>query len=118
MRYNGRMTSSRQGLPASDAPRETSKLSQRCQDVLQGEETQRLYGLHVMLKPGIDSVVVEQTVARLAGLVTDPESLRSWERTGIVYCSTSIDTVPAIAELAEVVWVDIESESPIEELID
>ena len=71
-----------------------------------------------MLKPGLDSAAVERTVARLTGLVTDPGSLSAWERSGIVYCSTAIATVPAIAELSEVVWIDIDSEAPIEEVLD
>ena len=95
-----------------------AKLSQRLNSLLASEPNDRLCSLHVMLKPNLDRNASEVAYRRIGELSEKKDSVKPLPRFGIVTCTTSFSSVADIADLDDVVWLDLESEAPIEDLLD
>lgn len=74
--------------------------------------------LHVMLHRDLKLDEFESLVNTLQQLATDPNQLKAFPLSGIVTLRGTLAAIQQIAGNPNVVWIDQDSEAPIEELLD
>jgi hypothetical protein len=96
----------------------SGKSSDKLASLVASEAPDAEVNLHVMLRDDVSADDAQRVVKKLGALATDPSSVESLSFSNMVFCTVPLSAVQSITKLPEVVWVDVDSEASIEELID
>lgn len=109
-----------QGVPEGERPLEPdAKLSEGLRaEMSAAREGDTRIDLHMVLKRGLSRSELQKTLARISGLSSDKDAVRVWKGTDVVASAVPLKAVSSLAEMSEVVWVDIEHTAPMEHLLD
>lgn len=74
--------------------------------------------LHVMLQKDLAKDSTETLIDSLSQLATDRNDVKMFPLSGIVTLRGNLESIEKIAQNPNVVWIDQDSEAPMEELLD
>ncbi len=93
-------------------------MSEKLQAVLDANDNVRELNLHIMLKNDLSRESAAAFAEDLSKLATDEKAVEVLSGSGIILLSATADTVQKIADRPEVLWIDIDSSAPLENLLD
>ena len=94
------------------------KVSDKLATLIDYEEPDKEVRLNVMLRRGLEREQVAAIAAEFANLVPKPSHVEILIAFGIILIDGRLGTVEHIAEHPAVEWVDLDTEAPLEELLD
>ncbi len=95
-----------------------NNLSKRLSALLQSSSGDAEVKLHILYRKGL-SESSKIALFKILSNITGKEEVKEIVRgSGIIVCSTTLESVRSLADLPEIDWIDLESKAPIEELID
>ncbi len=92
--------------------------SERLSALLQSSPGDQELQLHILYRKGQSERSKIAFFEKLTNITGKEEIKEIVQGSGIIVCSTTLDSVRSLAELPEIDWIDLESKAPIEELID
>lgn len=95
-----------------------NKLSEKLAALIASEDPRAEVNLHVMLQRDLEDDSTQALVQNLEQLASDRNQVKIFPLSGIVTLRGTLDSVEKIAENPNVVWIDQDSEAPMEELLD
>ena len=94
------------------------EMSRRLQAVLSHGQDDELATVNVMLEAGLTHSQAESVVKEIAARVADQSDFEYLAKMKMVLCTVSLGTVRQLANLRGVIWIDLESRAPLEEIMD
>lgn len=94
------------------------RVSDKLAALIESREPEREVRLNVLLRSGLDRERVTAVADELANLAPDPSHVEILPASGIVLMKGTLGAVERIAGHPAVQWVDQDTESPIEDLLD
>lgn len=95
-----------------------NKVYDKLASLIASEDPSTAVNLHVILQKNLTQGSTEALIQNLSQLATDKDQVKVFPLSGIVTFTTTLDSIERIAGNANVVWVDRDSEAPLEELLD
>ena len=95
-----------------------NKLSDKLAALIESEDPSAEVNLHVMLQKDLARDSAETVIDSLSQLATDKDEFKVFPLSGIVTLRGTLESVEKIATNPNVVWIDQDSEAPMEELLD
>lgn len=95
-----------------------NKVSDKLAKLVASADPTAEVNLHVMLQSGLKDNSAELVVQDLLKLATDETQTKVFRLSGIVTFRGAVASVEKIAENPNVVWIDQDTEAPMEELFD
>lgn len=95
-----------------------NKVSDKLAELVSSEDPGTEVNLHVMLQKDLDSNRAKAIVDNLTELATDKEDVKLFALSGIVTLRGTLQSIKEIAGDPNVVWIDQDSQAPMEELLD
>jgi hypothetical protein len=103
---------------ATKGPDVMDKVSDKLSALVESQVPEKEVKLNVLLRRGLDRASIATLAAELAGLTPDHTSVEILPASGIVLMKGMLGAVGRIANHPAVQWVDQDTESPIEDLVD
>lgn len=94
------------------------KVSDKLAELVSSEDPGTEVNLHVMLQRGLEADQTKAIIHNLEELATDKQNVKLFELSGMVALRGTLEAVKEIAEDPNVVWIDQDSQAPMEELLD
>jgi hypothetical protein len=94
------------------------KTSAKLDALMTSERPDQAVPLHVMLSRDLPPRTARAVVQELTRFATSPRQVDYLPASGIVVFPVRMDRIADIARLPEVTWIDLDSEAPLEELLD
>jgi hypothetical protein len=94
------------------------RVSDKLAALIDYEEPDKEVRLNVLLRRGLDREHVAAVAEEFANLIPKPSHVEVLIASGIILIDGLIGMVPRIAEHPAVEWVDLDTEAPLEELVD
>ena len=95
-----------------------SKLSKKLQDLADGRSPDTEVPIHILLESNISQEQAVSLVNEVERHLAGKEAIDHLKRMKMVLCTVPLASVHIIADLPGVISIDLDSQSPIEEIID
>lgn len=94
------------------------RVSDKLAALIESQKPEKEVRLNVLLRRGLDRESVAAVADELANLAPDPSHVEILPASGMVLINGTLGAVQRIAEHPAVQWVDQDTESPIQDLLD
>jgi hypothetical protein len=95
-----------------------NKLSDHLLRLLASSPPQEIVTIHVLLKRGLSHQEADHALSQIKELANNQDSIDYLALSDMILCDVKFESIREIDKLSQVVWIDTESEAPLETLLD